>query len=78
MTPREVANSDYRVFDVQEILKHKGKITNKANMKFFVKWVGFKDPTWEPWKHLKKNIIFHEYLKQHKMARLIPKQFFSS
>ena len=75
LTPREVANTDYRVFDVEQILKHKGNIKNKTNMKFFVKWRGLKDPTWEPWKHIRDNVIFHEYLRQKKMSAMIPKRF---
>jgi hypothetical protein len=73
--PREVANSDDRRFDVEEILQHKGNPKNKTLMKFKVKWTGILNPTWEPWKHLRDNAIFHEYLKKHKLLRLVSPKF---
>jgi transposase InsO family protein len=74
-TPRQVANTDSRLFDVEEILKHRGNPKQKLNMKFQVKWTGILKPTWEPWKHLRDNAIFHNYLKHQKLSRLIPHKF---
>ena len=73
--PRIVANKDYKFFDVEAILKHRGKI-NRSSMEFLVKWTGYNETTWEPYKNVRDNIILHNYLKANKkLLSLLPQKF---
>jgi hypothetical protein len=74
-TPRETAVKNKGLYDVEEIVSHKGKATNKDSLQFFVKWAGYshEDNTWEPFATLKQNLFLHDYLRRHKMGYLIPK-----
>jgi hypothetical protein len=75
--PRLVANKDYNVFDVESILKHKGKPT-RSSLQFLVKWVGYDDThnSWEPWKNLRDNAILHQYLYNNKQLKsLVPDKY---
>ncbi len=75
--PEEVAYRDKDVFEVQNIIKHRGDVKRVSTLQFFVKWFGYDDSTntWEPWKHLRTNARLHAYLEAHGLGNLIPKQF---
>ena len=40
-------------------------------MEVLVKWVGYKDITWEPYASIATVAMFHDYLREHSLARLI-------
>ena len=79
VNPAEVALLDRQEFIVEEILKHRGpKIqrgVTKSKLSFLVKWVGYPEPTWEPWGNLKKVEALHQYLKRIKALYLLPASF---
>jgi len=75
--PKQVAMKDQPdMYLVEEILQHSGNLrTNKGKCRFKVKWLGFKEPTWEPWKHVRDNSVLHQYLQRQGLAANIPSKF---
>jgi hypothetical protein len=76
--PKAVAYKDQQLFEVERILRHKGTATRRSQMTFHVKWLGYdkeSDKTWEKWDTVKNNAVLHVYLREHKMAKLIPPRF---
>ena len=78
--PTEVAMHDNREFVIDSIIAHRGDPRYKARMEFLVRWVGYgpEDDSWEPWsgpegQGVSKTTQLHAYLREHGMARLIPK-----
>ena len=75
INPNEIATKDKELYLVEAIHEHKGTPAKRTLMTFFVKWQGYDELSWEPWENLKNNAILHNYLRIHKLERLIPKQF---
>jgi hypothetical protein len=75
--PMEVANAEKQLWTVERILDHKGSPKSKNTLSFRVKWKDLSEDrtTWEPWAHLKSNWVLHAYLREHGMAKLIPKSY---
>ena len=74
--PREVANRDKEIFDVERIVSHNGTIKNKKEITFRVAWRGYPgEDTDEPYSNLRTNTKLHEYLRAKKMTSLIPDEF---
>ena len=76
--PREVANHDSQHYDIDCVLQHKGSAKRPSKMEFLVRWmpIGNKtDETWEPWSGLRDTIQLHNYLRENKIARIIPRKF---
>jgi hypothetical protein len=64
----EVAQSDYNLFTVESILRHRwtdGKHRTKKWLQFLVKWQGYDivEATWEPWENMAKVAITQDYLR---------------
>ena len=73
--PVAVAACDYTEHVVEAIISHSGNPQRKSDMDILVKWKGYDSShnLWLPWKELRNNAILHAYLRQHDMAKLIPK-----
>ena len=71
--PISIATSDNQTFEVERIINHRftARKQIKSNMEVLVKWVGYKDKTWEPYANVATVAIFHDYLREHSLARLI-------
>ena len=71
--PEQAAMADQQMFEVEEIQDHvfDGKEL-KTNLRFKVKWVGFPNPTWEPYATMSKVEVVHRYLLSKRMAKFIP------
>ena len=78
INPQEIALRDKELYLVEAIINHKGSPANRSNMTFQVKWKGYDEITWEPWVNVKDNAILHNYLRENKLAKLLPKKFRSS
>jgi hypothetical protein len=73
--PVVVALRDYKdTFLVSEIISDNGCWKNRGELKFKVLWLGYDEPTWEPWANLRDNSVLHEYLIRHQHAAMIPKK----
>jgi hypothetical protein len=67
VSPADIAETDYNLFEVEAIRKHRwtsGKNRTKKWLQFLVKWKGYDEDsnTWEPWENVAKVGILHEYL----------------
>ena len=53
--PQKVTTHDVDEFNIEMILSQRGRLTNKRNLEFKVRWSGFDESfdTWEPWENLK-------------------------
>ena len=76
LDPKEVAMRDREEYEVEKVLNHEGDIKLKGQMQFLVKWKGYDEShnTWEPWTSLRLVDKLHEYLRKHKMGKIIPKE----
>ena len=60
---------------VDKITAHKGKPSSKTKLSFQVHWIGYEEPTWEPWKQVARTLALYQYLKNHPdpaMQRITP------
>lgn len=75
--PRLVANKDLGFFDVDRVLNHSGQDRKVSTYKFLIRWRGYDDShnTWEQWENVRNNLVVHQYLREHKLASLIPRKF---
>ena len=73
--PRQVANVDQDMVDIDTILQHRGDSKRKSNMKFLVRWSDG-DETWEYWSNVRRTAACHKYLEEHGMKSIIPREFF--
>ena len=74
--PRQVANKDRQLSDLETVLKHDGDRTNPRSLRFQVRWQKLNGvrprDTWEDFSVVKNAAVVHEYLIKHKMKSLIP------
>jgi hypothetical protein len=65
--PLQVALRDTGdLFQVEKISSYKGQIKGPKSQLFFkVHWVGYEEPTWEPWANIRANIKLHEFIRNH-------------
>ena len=63
-----------KFFD-EKVFDHSGDTKKPTSMLFHVKWLEYDDShsSWEPWKNLRLCEALRVYYKNHKLARLIPK-----
>ena len=60
-------------YDVAEVVGHKGRWTQKASLKFMVRWQGYEEVTTEPWASMRLNVKLHDYMRSVGAERYIPK-----
>jgi hypothetical protein len=69
------------LFRVERISAYQGNPKGaKAQLYFTVHWVGYSEPSQEPWGNLRNNAKLHEFLRNHKqkvLRDLLPKNFAS-
>jgi len=74
--PQQVANQANQQFTVERIISHTGNPNYRGKMKFKVKWLGYEEPTIEPWsKQLSHLEVMHVYLRANKLKQMIPAAF---
>ena len=51
------------------------RITRSSDIEFLIKWRGFGEKwnTWEPYRNVRLNEVVHEYLRNNKLKRFIPR-----
>jgi outer membrane protein OmpA-like peptidoglycan-associated protein len=66
---------DNEQHEIESVLRHRFNGTN--NLQVEIKWIGYDEPQRQPYSQngLNKVKIVHEYLRRHRLARLIPQKF---
>ena len=74
--PEQAAMADQQMFEVEDILDHVFDAKElKTNLRFKVKWIGFPNPTWEPYSTMSKVDKVHKYLTAKRLNKFIPDAF---
>ena len=78
LTPKQVAMRDVlTLFEVQEIMSHRGDLQYRTKIEFLVRWTGYgeEDDLWLPYSELRDNVATHRYLLTINKKNLIPLKF---
>jgi hypothetical protein len=72
----DLAQQNEQEFQVREIVAHQGNRRKWSTMEFLVRWTGYdmSSNSWEPYKALMHRDKLHDYLREHRMRSLIPKE----
>ena len=65
------------LFEVQEIMSHRGDLQYRTKIEFLVRWTGYgeEDDLWLPYSELRDNVATHTYLLTINKKNLIPLKF---
>jgi Chromo (CHRromatin Organisation MOdifier) domain len=75
--PIDIARRDHLEFFVDKVFGHRGDAKSKRDLEFHIKWLGYDEShdSWEPYSALRDTSQLHEYLRLHKLEKLIPRKF---
>jgi hypothetical protein len=75
--PIDIARRDHLEFFVDKVFGHRGDVKSKRDLEFHVKWLDYDEShdSWEPYSALRDTSQLHEYLRLHKLEKLIPRKF---
>ena len=64
-------------FFIEKISDHRGKLSQRKSLKFFVSWMGYDQSydSWEPFANLRDSTHLHSYLREKNLTQLIPTKF---
>ena len=73
--PKDIARRDFLEYFVEAIIAHRGSTSRKSEFQFYVKWLNYspEHSTWEPWANLRLVDKLHDYRRENKIDRLIPR-----
>ena len=75
--PFDIARRDQMEFFIEKIFDHRGKLSHRKSLQFFVGWMGYDQSydSWEPYANLRDSDHLHSYLREKKLTQLIPSKF---
>ena len=68
--PLDVARRDQMEFFIEKISDHRGKLSHRKSLQFFVSWMGYDQSydSWEPFANLRDSTHLHSYLREKKLT----------
>lgn len=74
--PRLIANTDYRAWDVESIIRHRGNPDDRKTLQFLVRWKGLpaQYDSWEDWSNVRKTQPLIRYCYANNLRRLVSKR----
>ena len=75
--PLDIARRDQMKFFIEKISDHRGKLSHRKSLQFFVSWMGYDQSydSWEPFANLRDADHLHSYLREKKLTKLLPSKF---
>ena len=75
--PLDIARRDQIEFFIEKISDHRGKLSHRKSLKFFVSWMryGQSYDSWEPFANLRDSTHLHSYLREKNLIQLILSKF---
>ena len=75
--PLDIARRDQMEFFIGIISDHRGKLSQRKSLQFFVSWMGYDQSydSWEPYANLCDSTHLHSYLREKNLIQLIPTKF---
>ena len=75
--PLDIARLNQMEFFIEKISDHRGKMSQRKSLQFFVSWMGYDQSYdyWEPFSSLRDSTHLHSYLREKKLTQLIPTKF---
>ena len=75
--PLDIARLDQMEFFIEKISDHRGKMSQRKSLQFFVSCMGCMGydqsyDSWEPYANLRDSDHLHSYLREKKLTQLIP------
>ena len=73
--PLDIARRDQMEFFIEKISDHRGKLSQRKSLQFFVSWMGYDQSydSWEPFTKISTHL--HSYLREKNLTQLIPTKF---
>ena len=64
--PLDIARRDQMEFFSEKISDHRGKLSQRKSLQFFVSWMGYDQlyDSWEPFDNLRDSTHHHSYLRE--------------
>ena len=75
--PLDIARCDQMEFFIEKISDHRGKLSQRKSLQFFVSWMGYDEShdSWLPYTNLCDWDHLQSYLREKKLTQLIPSKF---
>ena len=75
--PLDIARRDGMEFFIEKISDHRGKLSHRKSLQFFVSWMEYDQwyDSWEPYANLSDSTGLHSYLREKNLTQLIPSKF---
>jgi transposase InsO family protein len=76
-SPLDIARRDHLKYYVEKAFANRGNLKFKRNLEFHVRWLNYDEShdSSEPYAALRDTAQLHEYLRLHKLEKLIPQKF---
>ena len=68
--PLDIARRDQMEFFIEKISDHRGKLSHRNSLQFFVSWMGY-DQSYDS----RDSDHLHSYLREKNLTQLIPSKF---
>ena len=75
--PFNIARRDQMEFFIEKISDHRGKLSHRKSLQFFVSWMGYDQSydSWVPYATLRDLDYLHSYLREKNLTQLNPPNF---